>query len=61
MKKIRWRDLPMGSKIVVEVLILAVTIFAINSMFYIQINNSMQEMDNVYVSNAGRDPEKSQY
>lgn len=52
MKKIRWRDLPMGSKIVVEVLILAVTIFAINSMFYIRINNSMQEMDNVYVSNA---------
>ena len=52
MKRIRWRDLSLVSKIVIEVGMIAVLLFAMNMVFYIRINNSMQKMDNVYASNA---------
>ena len=52
MKKLRWRDLSLVSKIVIEVGVLAALLFTINMLFYVRINNSMQEMDDVYASNA---------
>ena len=52
MKQIRWRDLSLVSKIVIEVGMIAVLLFAMNMIFYVRINNSMQKMDNVYASNA---------
>ena len=36
----------------IEVGVLAVLLFSINMLFYARINNSMQEMDDVYASNA---------
>ena len=52
MKRIRWKDLSLVSKIVIEVGMIAVLLFAMNMVFYVRINNSMQKMDNVYASNA---------
>lgn len=52
MKKLRWSDLSLVSKIVIEVGVLAALMFTINTLFYVRINNSMQEMDDVYASNA---------
>lgn len=52
MKKLRWSDLSLVSKIVIEVGVLAALMFTINILFYVRINNSMQEMDDVYASNA---------
>ena len=52
MKQIRWKDLSLVSKIVIEVGMIAVLLFAMNMIFYVRINNSMQKMDNVYASNA---------
>lgn len=52
MKKIRWKDLSLVSKIVIEVGLIAILLFAMNMMFYVRINDSMQKMDNVYASNA---------
>ena len=52
MKKIRWSDFSLVSKIMIEVGVLAVLLFSINMLFYARINNSMQEMDDVYASNA---------
>lgn len=52
MKKIRWSDLSLVSKIMLEVGVLALLLFSINMLFYARINNSMQEMDDVYASNA---------
>ena len=52
MKKLRWSDLSLVSKIVIEVGVLAALMFTINMLFYVRINNSMQEMDDVYASNA---------
>lgn len=48
MKKLRWSDLSLVSKIVIEVGVLAALMFTINMLFYVRINNSMQEMDDVY-------------
>ena len=48
MKKIRWSDFSLVSKIMIEVGVLAVLLFSINTLFYARINNSMQEMDDVY-------------
>ena len=50
MKKIRWSDFSLVSKIMIEVGVLAVLLFSINMLFYARINNSMQEMDDVYAS-----------
>ena len=47
MKKLRWSDLSLVSKIVIEVGVLAALMFTINMLFYVRINNSMQEMDDV--------------
>ena len=44
MKKLRWSDLSLVSKIVIEVGVLAALMFTINMLFYVRINNSMQEM-----------------
>ena len=55
MKKIRWSDFSLVSKIMIEVGVLAVLLFSINMLFYARINNSMQEMDDVYASNAQHD------
>ena len=52
MKKFRWRDLSLVSKILTEVGLIAGLLFALNLMFYVRINDSMQKMDNVYASNA---------
>ena len=52
MKKLRWNDLSLVSKIVIEVGVIAALMFTINMLFYARINNSMQEMDAVYASNA---------
>lgn len=52
MKKIRWTNLSLVSKIVIEVGMIAGLLFAMNMIFYVRINNSMQKMDNVYASNA---------
>ena len=52
MKKIRWSDLSLVSKIMIEVGVLALLLFSINMLFYARINNSMQEMDDVYARNA---------
>ena len=52
MKQLRWKDLSLVSKIVIEVGMIAVLLFAMNMLFYVRINNSMQKMDNVYASNA---------
>ncbi len=52
MKRIRWKDFSLVSKIVIEVGMIAGLLFAMNMMFYVRINNSMQKMDNVYASNA---------
>ena len=52
MKKIRWSDFSLVSKIMLEVGVLALLLFSINMLFYARINNSMQEMDDVYASNA---------
>lgn len=49
MKKLRWSDLSLVSKIVIEVGVLAALMFTINMLFYVRINNSMQEMDDVYI------------
>ena len=43
MKKIRWSDFSLVSKIMIEVGVLAVLLFSINMLFYARINNSMQE------------------
>lgn len=51
-EKIRWSDLSLVSKIMLEVGVLALLLFSINMLFYARINNSMQEMDDVYASNA---------
>lgn len=51
-EKLRWSDLSLVSKIVIEVGVLAALMFTINMLFYVRINNSMQEMDDVYASNA---------
>ena len=50
MKKLRWSDLSLVSKIVIEVGVLAALMFTINMLFYVRINNSMQEMDDVSIS-----------
>ena len=52
MKQIRWKDLSLVSKIVIEVGMIAILLFAMNMLFYVRINNSMQKLDNVYASNA---------
>lgn len=52
MKQIRWKYLSLVSKIVIEVGMIAILLFAMNMIFYVRINNSMQKLDNVYVSNA---------
>ena len=52
MKQLRWKDFSLVSKIVIEVGMIAVLLFAMNMFFYVRINNSMQKMDNVYASNA---------
>lgn len=52
MKQIRWKDLSLVSKIVIEVGMIAILLFAMNMIFYVRINNSMQKLDNVYASNA---------
>ena len=52
MKQLRWKDFSLVSKIVIEVGMIAVLLFAMNMLFYVRINNSMQKMDNVYASNA---------
>ena len=52
MKKLRWSDLSLVSKIVIEVGVLAALMFTINMLFYVRINNSMQEMDDVYASRS---------
>ena len=53
MKKLRWSDLSLVSKIVIEVGVLAaLTVYASTCCFMSRINNSMQEMDDVYASNA---------
>ena len=43
MKKIRWSDFSLVSKIMIEVGVLAVLLFSINMLFYVRINNSMQD------------------
>ena len=56
MKKIRWSDFSLVSKIMIEVGVLAVLLFSINMLFYARINNSMQEMDCLlYTSPSPRD------
>lgn len=52
MKQLRWKDFSLVSKIVIEVGMITVLLFAMNMLFYVRINNSMQKMDNVYASNA---------
>ena len=52
MKQLRWKDFSLVSKIVIEVGMIAVLLFAMNMLFYVRINNSMQKMDNVYASNS---------
>ena len=52
MKQIRWKYLSLVSKIVIEVGMIAILLFAMNMIFYVRINNSMQKLDNVYASNA---------
>lgn len=52
MKQIRWRDLSLVSKIIIEVGMIAILLFSMNMLFYARINNSMQRMDNVYASNT---------
>lgn len=52
MKKIRWKDFSLVSKIVIEVGLIAILLFTMNMLFYVRINSSMQKMDNVYASNA---------
>lgn len=52
MKQLRWKDFSLVSKIVIEVGMIAVLLFAMNMLFYVRINNSMKKMDNVYASNA---------
>ena len=52
MKRIRWKDFSLVSKIVIEVGLIAGLLFTMNLLFYVRINISMQKMDNVYASNA---------
>ena len=52
MKRIRWKDFSLVSKIVIEVGLIAGLLFTMNLLFYVRINSSMQKMDNVYASNA---------
>ena len=52
MKQIRWNNLSLVSKIIIEVGMIAILLFFMNMLFYARINNSMQRMDNVYASNT---------
>ena len=52
MKKIRWKNLSLASKMLLEVGIIAALLFCMNVGFYFQINQSMQKLDNVYASNV---------
>ena len=53
MKRIRWQDFSLVSKIVIEVGLIAGLLFTIGACYsYVRINISMQKMDNVYASNA---------
>lgn len=52
MKKFRWSNFSLVSKIVIEVGVIAAGLFLLNMVFYLRINNSMQRMDNVYASNV---------
>ena len=43
MKKIRWSDFSLVSKIMIEVGVLAVLLFSINMLFYARINNYIKQ------------------
>ena len=44
MKRIRWKDFSLVSKIVIEVGLIAGLLFTMNLLFYVRINSSMQKM-----------------
>lgn len=52
MQRIRWSNLSLVSRSVISVGLIAALLFVMNIGFYIRVNNSMQMVDNVYVSNA---------
>ena len=52
MKKIKWKNLSLASKMLLEVGLLAALLLIMNVGFYFQINQSIQKLDNVYASNV---------
>lgn len=52
LKKFRWKNLSLASKMLMEVGVIAVLLFGINLSFYFQINDSIGKLERVYASNV---------
>ena len=51
-KKLRWKDLSLAVKVLIQVIIVAVILFGTNTLLYWQMNRTMQTLDAVYASNV---------
>ena len=51
-KKLRWKDLSLAVKVLIQVIIVAVILFGTNTLLYWQMNRTMQTLDTVYASNV---------
>ena len=47
-KKLRWKDLSLAVKVLIQVIIVAVILFGTNTLLYWQMNRTMQTLDAVY-------------
>ena len=52
MKKFRWKNLSLASKVLMEVGIIAALLFIMNISFYLQINDSIGALERAYASNV---------
>ncbi len=52
MKKFRWKNLSLASKMLMEVGAIAAILFVINLSFYFQVNDTIGELEHVYASNV---------
>ena len=52
-KKLRWKDLSLAVKVLIQVIIVAVILFGTKTqLLYWQMNRTMQTLDAVYASNV---------
>ena len=51
-KGLRWKDLSLAVKVLIQVMAVAVILFGTNTLLYWQMNRTMQTLDTVYASNV---------